>query len=484
MPLTGDAKKVMASMVEQYGPEKGKQVFYATANKQEREERTWQKKSCFVPGKKAALYVPGARQLARIPGAEAGSDFFVHHPVLGTAGIAAASMVPSALLLAALRSSPTMYGSPTGRWDLPEPEAPLLPESPSSIFVQGPDALLEAAKISCVKRVAVSNFVQGKLACRLSETRKGKRALALAKRRNPDEFERNFQAGLKVEKEHGEENARKTTLDHMAENVFYYDEFAKVVDKLEGKAAAATFDPNDPYHRQWAEEGADAAAQHATRLHRDMRYDEALQQEPLRNMLGITGGMLFGAGLGELGNVAFQPTLPHEAAIAAGGLLGAPAGWLLARMTRAGRLNRAQTQADAEAAEFVRGHSTTPYVDMAPVYGPAGPRTQPYSVDMSTYPDITAKPISMDQYRSAPPYNLPVMGSSFVPGKTSAVTLPATPALPPGRYVALKDINLQGQIHFTREQQQRAQWNPVKPGHPQEPTERYAKPFVQGQVRK
>jgi len=50
--------------------------------------------------------------------------------------------------------------------------------------------------------------------------------------------------------------------------------------------------------------------------------------------------------------------------------------------------------------------------------------------------------------------------------------------------VALKDINLQGQIHFTREQQQRAQWNPVKPGHPQEPTERYAKPFVQGQVRK
>jgi len=76
------------------------------------------------------------------------------------------------------------------------------------------------------------------------------------------------------------------------------------------------------------------------------------------------------------------------------------------------------------------------------------------------------------------------MGSSFVPGKTSAVTLPATPALPPGRHVALKDINLQGQIHFTREQQQRAQWNPVKPGNPQAPTERYAKPFVQGQVRK
>jgi rRNA maturation protein Nop10 len=148
VPLTGDAKKVMASMVEQYGPEKGKQVFYATANKQKREERTWQKKSCFRAGKTAVMVIPN-------------------------------------------------------RFD---PNAP------------------------------------------------------------------------------------------------------------------ARFDPNDPYHRQWAEEGAEAEARHVTRFHRDMRYDEALHQEPLRNMLGITGGMLFGAGLGELGNVAFQPTLPHEAAIAAGGL--------------------------------------------------------------------------------------------------------------------------------------------------------------------
>jgi len=43
MPITGDAKKVMESMVDEYGPEKGKDVFYATANKQHRSHRTWKK---------------------------------------------------------------------------------------------------------------------------------------------------------------------------------------------------------------------------------------------------------------------------------------------------------------------------------------------------------------------------------------------------------------------------------------------------------
>ena len=38
MPIAGyykgSGEKVMSSMVKQYGPEKGKQVFYATANKE------------------------------------------------------------------------------------------------------------------------------------------------------------------------------------------------------------------------------------------------------------------------------------------------------------------------------------------------------------------------------------------------------------------------------------------------------------------
>jgi len=32
-PLTGEGKKVMASMLKQYGKKKGRQVFYATQNK-------------------------------------------------------------------------------------------------------------------------------------------------------------------------------------------------------------------------------------------------------------------------------------------------------------------------------------------------------------------------------------------------------------------------------------------------------------------
>jgi hypothetical protein len=33
MPLTTKGKKIMSSMQKEYGPKKGKQVFYATANK-------------------------------------------------------------------------------------------------------------------------------------------------------------------------------------------------------------------------------------------------------------------------------------------------------------------------------------------------------------------------------------------------------------------------------------------------------------------
>jgi hypothetical protein len=33
MPLTTKGKKIMSAMQKEYGPKKGKQVFYATANK-------------------------------------------------------------------------------------------------------------------------------------------------------------------------------------------------------------------------------------------------------------------------------------------------------------------------------------------------------------------------------------------------------------------------------------------------------------------
>ena len=33
MPLTDKGKKIMSSMKEQYGPDKGESVFYASANK-------------------------------------------------------------------------------------------------------------------------------------------------------------------------------------------------------------------------------------------------------------------------------------------------------------------------------------------------------------------------------------------------------------------------------------------------------------------
>jgi len=44
MPLSERAKRVMASMVSQYGAKRGKQVYYATANKQGRSERTFKRK--------------------------------------------------------------------------------------------------------------------------------------------------------------------------------------------------------------------------------------------------------------------------------------------------------------------------------------------------------------------------------------------------------------------------------------------------------
>ena len=43
MPKSAGAKKVMAEMIGEYGPKKGKQVYYATANKQGRDERTFKK---------------------------------------------------------------------------------------------------------------------------------------------------------------------------------------------------------------------------------------------------------------------------------------------------------------------------------------------------------------------------------------------------------------------------------------------------------
>jgi hypothetical protein len=36
MPLTDTGNKVMSNMAKEYGPEKGKQVFYALANKRKK----------------------------------------------------------------------------------------------------------------------------------------------------------------------------------------------------------------------------------------------------------------------------------------------------------------------------------------------------------------------------------------------------------------------------------------------------------------
>ena len=44
MPLTKTGEKVMRSMMEQYGPEKGKRVFYASENKGVAGSKKWAKK--------------------------------------------------------------------------------------------------------------------------------------------------------------------------------------------------------------------------------------------------------------------------------------------------------------------------------------------------------------------------------------------------------------------------------------------------------
>ena len=44
MPLTKTGEKVMHSMMEQYGPEKGKKVFYASENKGVSGSKKWTKK--------------------------------------------------------------------------------------------------------------------------------------------------------------------------------------------------------------------------------------------------------------------------------------------------------------------------------------------------------------------------------------------------------------------------------------------------------
>jgi len=50
MPLTTSGRKVMRSMKDEYGDEKGERVFYASINKGKPGSRAWHRKS----GKKAA----------------------------------------------------------------------------------------------------------------------------------------------------------------------------------------------------------------------------------------------------------------------------------------------------------------------------------------------------------------------------------------------------------------------------------------------
>lgn len=45
MPKTKGAKKVMAKMKDKYGDKKGEQIYYATANKQGRDEKSFKKES-------------------------------------------------------------------------------------------------------------------------------------------------------------------------------------------------------------------------------------------------------------------------------------------------------------------------------------------------------------------------------------------------------------------------------------------------------
>jgi len=77
-----------------------------------------------------------------------------------------------------------------------------------------------------------------KTACGLSSTPEGKATLEAAEKKDPEGFKRNFDAGLKVEQEHGSDKAEVTTKDHMVENPGYYDAFAKVKGTLEGEKKA------------------------------------------------------------------------------------------------------------------------------------------------------------------------------------------------------------------------------------------------------
>lgn len=43
MPLTKSGKKVLANMESEYGPEKGKSVFYASINKKKKGSSKWHK---------------------------------------------------------------------------------------------------------------------------------------------------------------------------------------------------------------------------------------------------------------------------------------------------------------------------------------------------------------------------------------------------------------------------------------------------------
>ena len=60
MPLNAKAQKVMDSMTEQYGVEKGERVFYATANKQGRTPETWEKKVASTPADVTKFYLQRA----------------------------------------------------------------------------------------------------------------------------------------------------------------------------------------------------------------------------------------------------------------------------------------------------------------------------------------------------------------------------------------------------------------------------------------
>jgi hypothetical protein len=52
MPLTDSGSKVLRSMTSQYGAEKGKRVFYATANKKPGLGKKWHAKRAMSSGRR------------------------------------------------------------------------------------------------------------------------------------------------------------------------------------------------------------------------------------------------------------------------------------------------------------------------------------------------------------------------------------------------------------------------------------------------